>query len=119
MIKRVDIKNLDYMQDEIGEWYYTLNEIPFTGCAFQIFPNGILAYEGCFTNGYRDGIRKEWYETGQLLSEQYFSNNVPNGKCLEWHENGVLRFEGEYNMGKKTWSKTYNEKGDLIKQYPN
>ena len=118
MIKGIDIKNLDFKQDGVGAWYYTFEEVPYTGCAYQMFPNDLLASEGNFINGYKEGIQKKWYQSGQLLSEQYFSNNNPHGKCMEWHENGVLRFEGEYDMGKRTWSKTYNEKGELIKQYP-
>jgi antitoxin component YwqK of YwqJK toxin-antitoxin module len=118
MTNKIDIKELDFLQDDLGIWYYTLNNVPYTGCAYQIYPNNVQASENNFLNGYKEGIQKQWYQNGQLLIVQSFLNNVPNGKCLEWHENGVLRFEAEYDRGEKLWSKSYNEKGELIKQYP-
>jgi antitoxin component YwqK of YwqJK toxin-antitoxin module len=119
MIKRYNVRNLDMLQDVEGAWYYESEGKPYTGYAFATFPmNGRVSYEYNLVDGYQEGVQKQWYESGQLLSEQYFSNNTPNGRCLEWHENGILRFEAEYNMGTKIWSKSYNQFGELVKTYP-
>jgi uncharacterized protein len=90
----------------------------YTGYAYALFPNGKISHEFNLVDGYQEGLQKLWHPNGQLSSEVYYSNNLPHGKCVEWFENGVLSFEAEYNMGYKTWSKTYNEKGELVKQFP-
>jgi antitoxin component YwqK of YwqJK toxin-antitoxin module len=118
MTNRIDIKQLDFFQDNIGAWYYTLNNIPYTGCAYQIYPTNIMAAESNFLNGYKEGIQKVWYQNGQLKTEHGMKNNIYHGLAKSWYENGVLRFEAEYDMGKEIWSKSYNEQGELIKHYP-
>jgi antitoxin component YwqK of YwqJK toxin-antitoxin module len=119
MTKGYNVRDLEMLQDDVGAWYYKLDGTPYTGYAYALFPqSGTVSYEYNLVNGYQEGIQKQWYPNGQLQSEQNFENNIPNGKCSEWHENGVLRFEGEYDFGKKIWSKSYNDRGELIKQYP-
>lgn len=107
------------LQDDVGAWYYQLKGKPYTGKTYAFFPQtNTISHEYNLLNGYQEGIQRQWYQNGHLMSEQNFSNNIPHGKCLEWHENGVLRFEGEYNMGKRIWSKSYNENKTVVKQYP-
>jgi antitoxin component YwqK of YwqJK toxin-antitoxin module len=118
MTDRINIKQLDFFQDDVGEWYYTLDNVPFTGCAYQDYQNGTRAAENNFVNGYQEGLQRQWFPNGQLKSEEKFLNNVQHGGCLEWYENGILRYECECNMGETIWSKSYNEKGELIKQSP-
>ena len=119
MTKGYNVKDLEMLQDKVGAWYYELIGESYTGYAFAVFPqNGKLSYEYKLVNGYQEGIQRQWYINGQLLLEQHFSNNIPNGKCMEWYESGALRFEGEYDLGKIVWSKTYNEKEELTKQNP-
>jgi antitoxin component YwqK of YwqJK toxin-antitoxin module len=76
MIKKIDIKNLDFKQDGVGAWYYTLEEVPYTGCAYQMFPNNILASEGNFMNGYQEGIQKKWYQSVVIAIVSRSSHNV-------------------------------------------
>ncbi|MEN9918686.1 MAG: hypothetical protein RL662_1122 [Bacteroidota bacterium] len=117
MINGYNVKELELLQDDFGAWYYLLNNIPYTGYAYALFPNGKLSYEYNLIDGYQEGIQRIWFENGQLMSETYYMNNIPNGCCSEWFENGVLQFEAEYNMGKKKWSKRYNKQGKLINEY--
>jgi len=116
--KSINIKELDALQDKIGAWYYTLNNIPYTGCAIQYYPNGIMAAESNFVNGYQEGIQRIWFQNGQLMAETNYSNNIPHGKCIEWYEDGTLSFEAEYDMGTKIRSKTYSEQGKIVKEFP-
>jgi len=119
MINGHNVKELELLQDEVGAWYYTLNNIPYTGYAYALFPsNGKLSDEYNLLNGYQEGIQRVWYQNGQLMSETYYSNNIPHGKCTEWFDDGTLSFEAEYNMGIKIWSKMYNEQGVLIREFP-
>jgi len=116
--KSVNVKELDALQDEVGAWYYTLNNIPYTGCAIQYYPNGIMTAESNFVNGYQEGIQKIWFQNGQLKIQFEMMNNINHGIVRSWFENGSLKYEAEYNMGEIIWSKKYNEEGNIIKTFP-
>lgn len=116
--KKYNVKQLKLAQDEIGAWYYTLNNVPYTGCAVQYYTNSIQAAESNFIEGYQDGIQREWYQNGLLKIEFGMKNNINHGIVKSWFENGVLKYEAEYDMGVRLWSKKYNEQGELIKEYP-
>ena len=69
--KTVNFKDLEATWDEIGAWYYTLNNVPYTGCAVQYYTNGIQAAESNFIEGYQDGIQRIWFPNGNLKIECY------------------------------------------------
>ena len=116
--KGYNVKKLELAQDEIGAWYYRLNDMPYTGVAYALFPNGKLSYEYNLVKGYQEGIQQEWYQNGLLKIEFGMKNNINHGIVRSWFENGVLKYEAEYDMGVRLWSKKYNEQGELIKEYP-
>lgn len=109
-------KNIKELEWDNG--IYTLNNVPYSGCATQYYPDGKMAAESNFMNGYFEGIQRVWYLNGQLKTEYRMKDNIYHGFATSWFENGVLRFEVEYNMGEEVWSKMYNEQGELVKQYP-
>lgn len=119
MIEGYHVRDLEMLQDEVGAWYYRFNGIPYTGFAYSMFPsNGNISGEYNFLKGYQEGIQKIWYPNGQLKTKYGMKNNIYHGKGKSWYESGILSYEGEYDMGKLIWSKSYNEKGELIKQFP-
>lgn len=118
MIKRYNIKELELAQDEVGAWYYTLNNTPYTGCAVQYYNNGVKAAENYFVDGYQDGVQCVWFQNGQLKMSFEMKNNIYHGIVKSWFECGILKYEAEYNMGEVVWSKKYNEQGELIKELP-
>lgn len=119
MTKGYNVRDLEMVQDDVGTWYYQLDGKPYTGHAFALFAKNVRpSYEYNLVNGYQEGIQRQWYLNGQLKTEHSMKNNIYHGFARSWYENGALRFEAEYNMGNEIWSKSYNDQGELIKQYP-
>lgn len=119
MTNGYNVRDLEMLQDDVGAWYYKLDGKPYTGYAYALFPqSGTVSYEYNLVNGYQEGVQKQWYPNGRLKTEHGMQNNIYHGLAKSWYESGVLRFEAEYEKGNEIWSKSYNEKGELIKQYP-
>lgn len=97
---------------------------PFTGKAFEYFPNGgtktILDYknglpngeikswyskdvkqaEGFVEKGQRTGTWKLYYESGKIKKQSTYQNNVENGEEIFWSELGKIQKKGSYTDGK-------------------
>jgi antitoxin component YwqK of YwqJK toxin-antitoxin module len=118
MNRQYNVGDLQMLQDDIGAWYYKLNGKPYTGYAFAVSTQtNMLTYEGYFVEGYLDGTQRYFHDNGQLKSEENFLNNIQHGSCKEWDENGVLRYECACNKGNIIWSRSYNERGEVVKEY--
>ncbi|MFK8056870.1 MAG: toxin-antitoxin system YwqK family antitoxin [Saprospiraceae bacterium] len=57
--------------------------------------NGQLKREGLYVLGKKEGIHKEWGETGILLVEEVFQNGKGNGLTQWFHDGGHLAGEGQ------------------------
>jgi len=55
------------------------------------------------------GVRKSWYESGQLEYEWPRQNNKPHGICKAWYENGQLEYENYYLHGKEVTQEEYHK----------
>ena len=77
-----------------GIFYLKSNNKPFTGV--MKFGGNWGHYERPYKNGKRDGIRKEYYETGRLKTEMPYKNGKTYGVTKSYHENGNLRAEVPY-----------------------
>lgn len=53
-----------------------------------------------YSNGIRDGYRKEWYETGQLKLAANYINDLIEGRLISFWENGQLKRDDLYANGK-------------------
>jgi len=63
----------------------------------------------------RDGVKKEYYDTGQLLSEVTYKNFRRHGPYKEYYKNGKLKVETTFQNGKINGvAKAYDEDGTLI-----
>ena len=68
----------------------------------------------CYVEPY-DGIKKEYYENGNLKIEAEFKNGKQNGIVKEYDKNGTLRVETKFKDGKQDGiRKEYSEQGHLI-----
>jgi antitoxin component YwqK of YwqJK toxin-antitoxin module len=114
MTDYINADELDFFQDDMGAWYYTLNDEPYSGKALKKLPDGRILSERYFLNGYFEGIQKEWYLNGQLKNEENMKNNIQHGLCRSWFENGNLSFEAEVNLGRVVWKKRYDVQGNII-----
>ncbi len=69
-----------------------------------VFKNGILRFEGVTDdNGLRQGLWKEFYETGELRSEGHYQNSNPTGSWKFYFQDKQIEMTGAYNKkGQKT-----------------
>lgn len=68
-----------------------------------IYVNGVMRFEGITDlEGRRQGLWKEYYETGELRSEGYYTNSNMTGKWRFFFPDQKLEIVGNYNRkGKK------------------
>ncbi|WP_055076247.1 toxin-antitoxin system YwqK family antitoxin [Pseudanabaena sp. 'Roaring Creek'] len=114
VLLRVDYDLLEPSDDFLIEFY---EGIPFTGIAYENHLNGSLLSETPFTNGYKNGIEREWSESGILIEEVNLEDNQANGLLHKWHCNGQLKCEGMFEMGVCLWMKEWDETGNLTRDY--
>lgn len=96
-----------------------------------VFEDGWLKYEGITDmNGLRQGLWKEYYQTGELRSKGKYKNSRPVGEWKFYFTDKTLEITGEYNSkGQKhgewiwfypsgdTMNVAYYEDGDLDGPY--
>src|SRR5690348_4090058 len=97
---------------------------PFTGKAYQYYPDGaeqiMMEYkegvsngelkswydkgnvqvEGFISNGQHTGTWKLYYESGKLKKQSTYADNLENGEEICWFENGNIQKKGFYVNGK-------------------
>ena len=80
--------------------------------------NGVVYSEfgenGRYINGKKDGIHKEWYESGQIKSELEFEKgkSVFKKYTKYWYDDGQLMLDGKYD-GDQQYSKMFYWTGKL------
>ncbi len=96
-----------------------------------VFENGWLRYEGITDmNGLRQGLWKEYYQTGELRSKGKYKNSRPIGEWVFYFPEKTIEIIGSYNQkGEKigewlwfypsgdTMMVSYYEEGDLDGRY--
>ena len=103
---------LFYDLDVIHGLYYQPNTIkPYTGTAYDKFPNKKKRMTMPIKNGKIEGTVKEWLENGQIILERHFKDGVPHGKETQWFVIGKKKVEVNYVNGKvegiaKEWYKS-------------
>jgi len=103
---RVDFENLEY---EMGWMLY--EGVPFTGVAFENWPDGALRCEVPYLEGYKHGVEREWYQSGQVKEESELSNGGSHGKHTEWDEGGRIVVEAMYEDCQLIHKKNYRYDG--------
>lgn len=64
-----------------------------------VFQNGWLRYEGITDmNGLRQGLWKEYYQTGELLSKGKYKNSVPVGEWKFYFQDKSIEIVGDYDQ---------------------
>lgn len=110
------------MDDGVCYWYYEngtiwekaefANGIP-VGEFLVWFANGNKAIEYTYVNGKMNGIYRDWFESGELMSLGEFKDDAKEGEWME-HNDKLYRFEGNYvhNIRQGEW-KVFNPNGSL------
>ncbi len=98
---------------------------PFTGLAYEEYPdgrkkihvpikdgkvhgkvkewekNGQKIQEATFEHGVQTGVEKQWFANGRKKLEIAYVNGVPEGVCTEWHKTGGKKSQGYFLNGKE------------------
>lgn len=90
-----------YELDVIKGLYFQPNTIkPYSGTAYDKFPNGKKRMEMPIKDGKIHGVSKEWSDKGKKVLERHFTMGVPNGKEKQWYPDGEKQVELNYINGK-------------------
>lgn len=94
--KKINFNELDVIRG----LYFQPNTIkPYTGTAFDKFPNGKKRMELKIKDGKANGVSRQWLENGQKIFERHYNMGVPHGKETQWHVVGKKKAEVEYVNG--------------------
>ena len=91
----------DALQDRQGVFYEVNGKEPFTGAVVDgRYADGHPKIQQEYRDGKKWGVRKKWYENGQLMQDSQYADGVAHGLMQEWHENGERMAEGSFKEGK-------------------
>jgi len=82
-----------------GFWHYDVARDPYTGRAFESFPNGSPRGEADFLQGRKDGMERFWWPNGKLKEGGQWFDGRQNGVSREWSEEGQLIKVVRYKNG--------------------
>lgn len=120
-------KKIKYYELDVnrGLFFQPNTMAPYTGTAFDEYPNGkkkleipikdgqihgtILEwekngqkiYEGKYEAGKQIGKEEQWYPTGNKSMVLNYVNGLAEGTCTEWHKNEAKKSEGLFRQGKE------------------
>lgn len=70
-----------------------LNDKPFSGYLYDLYPNkDTLCVEG-YSNGKLSGHFRKWYPNKQLMEDRWYVDGAKNGKQIGYWDNGNKRFD--------------------------
>jgi len=92
-----------------GAWYFRGSM--YTGQFIDYYYSGRKQGDGMIRNGKAEGLRKIYYQNGNVSAEKYFVNGIENGPKTLYYEDGSLMQKGEVVNG--------NEEGVWEMYFPN
>ena len=98
------------------EEYLYLGE-PFTGTAVETRGDGRIIWRCEFVNGMKNGLEREFNQSGLLIEEVTNRNNFPHGYWRVWHPSGVLKQEELLQYGVRLSGKYWSEEGVLVREF--
>jgi len=110
---RINIEDLDITDDALT---YLYEGKPFTGVAYELYPDGRLWSEQIYNDGMLEVPSKLWFPSGQLEKEvqpargDYVLIRI-------WYESGQLKSEECIEHGILVHSQEWGEAGELIKEF--
>lgn len=110
---RVDFDALDMGENEA----MLLDGWPFTGTAFETYPDGTRRGEAEFVDGLHEGVSRDWYPTGQLKREITWWRGAGHGRAQSWDEDGHLVQEEVLEFGITVRERQWNALGEKTKEW--
>ena len=107
---RVDAEKLDEVFHSAGT-QYLLEGVPFTGVAYIVGPEDGPWIEIEYSEGFPNGVVREWYTTGQLCHISYHRGSERFRLIRTWFENGQIKEECILEYGTVISEKKWNESG--------
>lgn len=103
--------NISELERVDGLWTKIGEQEPYNGDFKETFDNGDIKGIGTFVNGQLEGLRIQYYPSGQKRTEKEYKGAYPHGSSKEFYEDGTIKQEGEFVDNK--------ENGTWIAYYPN
>jgi len=100
------------------EMILTIKDGKLDGLKRTWYENGQLGSERNYKDGKPNDLIRIWYENGQLEAESNYKDSKEDGLTRYWHENGQLIYEGNYKNGVLISEKCFNEDGNEIECIP-
>ena len=86
--------------------------IPFSGVVVDFF-KGILSWEFEVQDGFKTGIEKTYYETGELEAENETDHNTVHGLSIEYYKSGKVKSKSIVIRNLFVDTVAYNEDGTV------
>lgn len=90
-----------------------LLSIPFNGVVVDFF-KGILSWEFEVQDGFKTGIEKTYYETGELEVENETDHNTVHGLAIEYYKSGKVKSKSIVIRNLFVDTIAYNEDGTVF-----
>ena len=71
-----------------------------------------------YEDGRYDGLRKYWFENGQLYFSENYKDGQQDGLHQDWYENGQLKKQESYLNGKLNWAQFWDKNGQPLDRDP-
>lgn len=85
----------------------------FSGVLYETWGDLNLTYYTHYKDGLRDGVKVEFYLSGQIKKYCVWENNRLVGKLYEWFENGMIKKLVDYSRNQRI---EFNKLGRITKQ---
>jgi antitoxin component YwqK of YwqJK toxin-antitoxin module len=97
-----------------------LKNSPFTGISIKQWENRQTNEEISWVDGLKDGIYKEFTETGVLVASETWSRGIKHGEYFYYYPNGILKNKGHFvngNLDGEIWGYYQNGKAQYVNNY--
>lgn len=101
-------------EGDVYRTYERGKETPFSGIAYENYPDGQKKEETSYHDGRQEGRHRSWYPDGQLEEEIFMADGQWHGRMREWYRTGQLKFDVIQSHGAMngTW-REWHENGQL------
>lgn len=119
-MKKMNYSDL-FVKDDIhtGEHTFYIDQnktVPFNGVIVD-YNNGVLVWEFEVQDGFRTGIERIYYPTGELQELNETDHNTINGVAKEFYKNGRLKSQSIVIRNVHIITITYDETGDILEKW--
>lgn len=110
-----------YIEDDMhtGEhiFYIDMNKtLPFNGVIVD-YNKGVLVWEFEVQDGFKTGIERVYYPTGELRELNETDHNTTNGIAKEFYKNGQLKSQSIVIRNVHIVSLIYDETGNIVETW--